>query len=172
MNPTGGLKGQKAHSPGQRPGYREQAAHALKGQKHGFLNSRTLKAIGAALITYHLSFLTSSCSYSEDLDLCTLTVQLVYPENTIEPYAGARVELKALGHNAVFVDSTDVRGTTRFTVTPGIYEASSTAQFLDSTTATWWRYNFNGVKSMIIVSPDSTNHADITLKSSRKRVIH
>ena len=118
------------------------------------------------------ALITSSCSYSENLDLCTLTVQLVYPENTIEPYAGARVELKALGRNAVFVDSTDVRGTTRFTVTPGIYEASSTAQFLDTATATWWRYNFNGVKSMIIVDPDSTNVAEINLKSSRKRVVH
>ena len=118
----------------------------------------------------HFSFL--SCSYSEDIDLCTLTVQLVYPENTIEPYAGARVELKALGRNAVFVDSTDAQGTTRFTVTPGIYEASSTAQFLDSSTTTWWRYNFNGVRSMIIVDPDSTNMAEITLKSSRKRVVH
>ncbi len=116
--------------------------------------------------------LTQACQYDESLDVCTLTVRLVYPENTIEPYAGARVELKAIGHNAVFVDSTDASGTARFTVTPGIYEASSTSQFLDSTTATWWRYNFNGVKSMIIVSPDSTNHTDITLKSSRKRVIH
>jgi hypothetical protein len=114
----------------------------------------------------------TSCSYSEDMDLCMLTVQLVYPENTIEPYAGARVELRSIGHNAVFVDSTDAQGTTRFTVTPGIYEASSAAQFLDSTTSTWWRYNFNGVKSMIIVSPDSTNQTSITLKSSRKRVVH
>ena len=113
-----------------------------------------------------------SCSYSEDLDLCTLTVQLVYPENTIDPYAGARVELRSIGHNAIFVDSTDAQGTARFTVTPGIYEASSSSQFLDSTAATWWRYNFNGVKSMIIVDPDSTNNVEITLKSSRKRVIH
>ena len=113
-----------------------------------------------------------ACSYDESLELCTLTVQLVYPDNTIEPYAGARVELRSIGHNAIFVDSTDTKGITRFTVTPGIYEASSSSQFLDSTTATWWRYNFNGVKSMIIVDPDSTNHTAINLKSSRKRVIH
>ena len=113
-----------------------------------------------------------ACSYDESLELCTLTVQLVYPENTIDPYAGARVELKALGRNAIFVDSTDAQGITRFTVTPGIYEASSTAQFLDTATATWWRYNFNGVRSMIIVDPDSTNQTSITLKSSRKRVVH
>jgi hypothetical protein len=114
----------------------------------------------------------SSCSYSEELDLCTLTVQLVYPENTIDPYEGARVELRQIGRDVVFVDSTDALGTTRFTVTPGIYEASTSSQFLDSTTSTWWRYNFNGVRSMIIVSPDSLNQTDITLKSSRKRVVH
>ncbi len=113
-----------------------------------------------------------SCSYSEEVELCTLTVGLRYPENTIEPYAGARVELRSIGHSAIFVDSTDARGTVRFRVTPGIYEASSTAQFLDTTTTTWWRYNFNGVKSMIIVAPDSANVAEIALKSSRKRVIH
>ena len=116
--------------------------------------------------------LLTGCSYDEEVELCRVSVQLVYPENTIDPYAGARVELKALGRNAIFVDSTDARGITRFTVTPGVYEASSTAQFLDSTTATWWRYNFNGVKSMIIVDPDSTNQTSITLKSSRKRVVH
>ncbi|MBP5337855.1 MAG: hypothetical protein J6Z14_00910 [Prevotella sp.] len=113
-----------------------------------------------------------ACSYSEELTTCTLSVQLVYPENTIDPYAGARVELKSLGRNAVFVDSTDAEGMARFIVTPGIYEASSTAQFIDSTTDTWWRYNFNGVRSMIVVDPDSTNQASITLKSSRKRIIH
>ena len=134
--------------------------------------SKWLLVTALSFIICHLSFSIASCSYSEDLDLCTLTVQLVYPVNTIEPYAGARVELKALGHNAVFVDSTDAQGKTRFTVTPGIYEASSSSQFLDSTTATWWRYNFNGVKSMIIVDPDSTNNIEITLKSSRKRVVH
>ena len=123
----------------------------------------------------HLIFIIgilASCSYSEDMDLCTLTVQLVYPENTISPYEGARVELRQIGRDVAFVDSTDAQGVTRFVVTPGIYEASSTSQFLDSTTSTWWRYNFNGVRSMIIVSPDSLNQTDINLKSSRKRVVH
>jgi hypothetical protein len=114
----------------------------------------------------------AACSYDEGMELCTLTVQLVYPENTIAPYEGARVELRQIGRDVVFVDSTDTQGATRFIVTPGIYEASTSSQFLDSTGSTWWRYNFNGVKSMIIVSPDSLNQTDITLKSSRKRVVH
>jgi len=32
-HPIDGLKGQQAHSPGQRPGYVGQATYALKGQK-------------------------------------------------------------------------------------------------------------------------------------------
>jgi len=144
----------------------------MKKNRNDINKSKWSMVMALSFIICHLSFSIASCSYSEDIDLCTLTVQLVYPENTIDPYAGARVELKALGRNAIFVDSTDARGITRFTVTPGVYEASSTAQFLDSTTATWWRYNFNGVKSMIIVDPDSTNQTSITLKSSRKRVVH
>jgi hypothetical protein len=114
----------------------------------------------------------TACSYDEGMELCTLTVQLVYPENTIDPYEGARVELRQIGRDVVFTDSTDAQGMTRFTVPPGIYEASTSSQFLDSTGTTWWRYNFNGVRSMIIVSPDSLNKTDITLKSSRKRVVH
>ena len=144
----------------------------MKKNRNDINKSKWSMVMALSFVICHLSFSIASCSYSEDIDLCTLTVQLVYPENTIDPYAGARVELKALGRNAIFVDSTDARGITRFTVTPGVYEASSTAQFLDSTTATWWRYNFNGVKSMIIVDPDSTNQTSITLKSSRKRVVH
>ncbi|MBR1933651.1 MAG: hypothetical protein IJ841_08205 [Prevotella sp.] len=116
--------------------------------------------------------LLSACSYDEGLDLLQLTVRLVYPENTVQPYEGARVELRSIGRDAVFVDSTDAQGVARFTVTPGIYEASTSSQFLDSAGATWWRYNFNGVRSMIVVSADSLNSIDIELKSSRKRVVH
>jgi hypothetical protein len=116
--------------------------------------------------------MAASCSYDEDVELCTLSVKLVYPENTVEPYAGAPIELRSVGRNAVFIDSTDAKGRVRFRVTPGIYEASTSSQFLDSTGTTWWRYMFNGVRSMIVVAPDSLNAIDIALKSSRKRVVH
>ena len=126
-----------------------------------------------SFIICYLSFSFASCaSYDESIDTCTLSVQLLYPENTVSPSAGVRVELRSIGRNGVFVDSTDATGTVRFRVTPGIYEASSTSQFVDSTGTTWWRYNFNGVKSMIVVSPDSLNQTSIALKSSRKRVVH
>ncbi len=110
--------------------------------------------------------------YDEAVNTCLLTVKLVYPEKTVDPYEGARVELRGIGRDVVFVDSTDTTGTVRFNVTPGIYEASSTSQFVDSSSTTWWRYNFNGVRSMIIVTTDSLNEIDIQLKSSKKRVVH
>ena len=59
-----------------------------------------------------------------------------------------------------------------FTLPPGIYEATSSDQYVDSTTNEWWRYIFNGVRSMIIVSPDSTNQILLDLKMSKKRIVH
>ena len=123
------------------------------------------------LLTLSLPHLLTSCNYDETMDLCKLSVQLIYPEGSVDPYPGVRVELKDAS-SSVFVDSTDVQGMAHFTVPPGIYEASTATQLVDSTTATWWRYNFNGVRSMIIVSPDSANQVSIELKMSRKRIVH
>ena len=48
------------------------------------------------LLTSYLSLLTThlfiACSYDETMDTCQVTVQLVYPEGSIEPYAGALVD--------------------------------------------------------------------------------
>ncbi len=108
-----------------------------------------------------------ACDYDEEITLCDVSVQLVYPKNSIEPYAGARVEFKD-ATASVFVDSTDATGTAHFLVPPGIYEASSSEQLLTED----WRYFFNGVKSLNIISPDSANQVNITLTMSRKRVVH
>lgn len=131
-----------------------------------------MKAMGYKTIIIAALLALTACSYDDSVDTCRLTVQLVYPEGTISPYRGARVELKSLSRDAVFVDSTNAEGAVSFSVIPGVYEASSTSQFLDSTGTTWWRYNFNGVRSMIVVSADSLNRTEILLKSSRKRVVH
>ena len=114
-----------------------------------------------------------SCSYSEELELCELQVRVVYQETAFaEPDAAqVRVELKDQ-HAQVFVDSTGTDRTARFLVPPGIYEASTTASYVDTTETTWWRYNFNGVRSMIVVSPDSLNQVDMQVRVSRKRVVH
>ena len=122
---------------------------------------------------YLLAFLPLpyACTYDETLSVCDVTVQLVYPEGSVDPYKGVRVELKDAAAS-VFVDSTDAHGLARFHVPPGIYEASSSTQLTDSTGDTWWRYNFNGVKSMIIISPDSTNQIRMNLMMSKKRIVH
>lgn len=108
-----------------------------------------------------------ACNYDEEVEVCPVTVQLIYPEDSVDPYEGVRVELKS-NTASVFVDSTDASGTAHFLVTPGIYEASSSSQL----TTYDWRYNFNGIRSMNIVSPDSANHIRIELKMSRKRIVH
>ena len=127
------------------------------------------------LLTSYLSLLTThlfiACSYDETMDTCQVTVQLVYPEGSIEPYAGALVELKD-ANASIFVSPTDDNGRAVFQVPAGIYETSSSTQFLDTISDTWWRYNFNGVRSMIIVSPDSSNVVPLTLTMSKKRIVH
>ncbi len=118
-----------------------------------------------------MALLLSACDYDETIDICTVTVQLVWPENSVAPTSGVRVELKD-ANASIFVDSTDVQGVARFSVPPGIYEASSSSRWNDTTGDTWWQYNFNGVQSMVIVSPDSINQIQIDLKMSKKRIVH
>lgn len=125
--------------------------------------------------TSYIILLTSAiffaCSYDETMDTCHVTVQLVYPEGSIEPYAGALVELKD-ANASIFISPTDNSGRASFQVPAGIYETSSSTQFIDSLGDTWWRYNFNGVRSMIIVSPDSSYVVPLTLTMSKKRIVH
>ena len=125
--------------------------------------------------TSYIILLTSAiffaCSYDETMDTCHVTVQLVYPEGSISPYAGALVELKD-ANASIFISPTDNSGRASFQVPAGIYETSSSMQFIDSLGDTWWRYNFNGVRSVIIVSPDSSNVVPLTLTMSKKRIVH
>ena len=111
-----------------------------------------------------------SCDYDETVEICPVSVRLIYPENSIEPYEGARVEMKD-ATSSVYVDSTDALGTVQFNLPPGLYEATTNSQYIDSTGNTKWRYIFNGVKSLIVISPDSTNHIELTLKMSKKRIV-
>ena len=114
--------------------------------------------------------LLPSCDYDETVETCSVSVRLIYPDNSIEPYEGARVEMKD-ATSSVYVDSTDATGTAHFNLPPGLYEATTNSQYIDSTGSTWWRYIFNGVKSLIVISPDSTNRLELTLKMSKKRIV-
>lgn len=134
------------------------------------------RCLAAAFLIAHLSFLismVSACSYDESLALCELQVQVVYEATTFAEPDEARVRVELKDQRAqVFVDSTGTDRVARFLVPPGIYEASTTASYVDSTDVTWWRYNFNGVRSMIVVSPDSLNHTDMQVRVSRRRIVH
>lgn len=134
-------------------------------------NIRLLKRAATAAAIIIVCSALWSCYYDEAIDIHTVEVRLVYPENSISPYAGARIEMKD-SKASIFVDSTDATGTAIFHLPPGIYEASTSSQYLDTLGTTWWRYIFNGVKSHIIISPDSTNKVDVNLKMSKKRIVH
>ena len=123
------------------------------------------------LLTLLAIGLLPSCDYDETVETCPVSVRLIYPDNSIEPYEGARVEMKD-ATSSIYVDSTDASGTARFNLPPGLYEATTNSQYIDSTGSTRWRYIFNGVKSLIVISPDSTNVLTLPLKMSRKRIVH
>jgi len=125
----------------------------------------------ATLLLMLATTAATSCSYDECVEVCNVDVRLVYPQNSINPYEGARVEMKNSAAS-VFVANTDASGTAHFTLPPGIYEATSNTQYVDSVTDVWWRYIFNGVRSQIIISPDSTNNVAVQLKMSKKRIVH
>lgn len=130
-----------------------------------------LRALFSALFS---GLLLTACSFDESLELCRLSVLLTYEKASFEQPAAASVlvELRDT-HGQVFADSTDAATrTVSFLVPPGIYEASTSSQYTDSTQATWWRYMFNGTKSLIIVSPDSLNQVEMSVRVSRKRVVH
>jgi len=112
----------------------------------------------------------SSCSidgFDEGPEILEVKVQLVYPENSVDPYEGVRVQLKDAS-SSVFVDSTDSQGAAHFRVVAGVYEASTS----DTHTTYDYRYFFNGVKSQIVVSADSSNVVNMNLKMSKKRIVH
>ena len=120
-----------------------------------------------------VAFLLAACSYDESLELCQLQVRVAYEQTSFGEPQGAHVRVELKDQNAqVFVDSTATDRIARFLVPPGIYEASTSAAYLDTTETTWWRYTFNGIRSQIIVSPDSLNMVDMPVKVARKRVVH
>lgn len=118
-----------------------------------------------------LPLMTTACSYDENISLCTVCVRLVYPENSTGPYAGARVELKDASAS-VFEGETNDSGKVLFSVPAGLYEVSSSSSFTDKSSDTWWQYNYNGVRSQILISHEHSEDIDLELKMSRKRIVH
>ena len=142
----------------------------MEKRRHHHTSPTRATATLFTLLTLLATGLLSSCDYDETVETCPVSVRLIYPDNSIEPYEGARVEMKD-ATSSIYVDSTDASGTARFNLPPGLYEATTNSQYIDSTGSTRWRYIFNGVKSLIVISPDSTNRIELTLKMSKKRIV-
>lgn len=117
--------------------------------------------------------LLAACHYDENISVCPVSVQMVYPEATVTPHAGTRIELKDQWAT-VFADTTDAQGTARFVLPPGIYEATATETYTDPhpDEGYAWRYSINGVRSRIVVARDSANDVRLEVQVTRRRIIY
>ncbi|PXX21044.1 hypothetical protein EJ73_01939 [Hoylesella shahii DSM 15611 = JCM 12083] len=109
--------------------------------------------------------LLGACNYEETFETVSVSIRLVYPANTIEPYKGVRVELKD-ARASIFVDSTDAEGIAHFRVPAGIYDVNSSSSY----TSTEWKYFFNAYLNKVVISADSTNNLQLGLKMSKKKI--
>ena len=62
--------------------------------------NKTIKALIITLTAY----VFCACTYEETFTTVPVSVRLVYPANTIEPYKGVRVELKDARASICFED--------------------------------------------------------------------
>ena len=100
------------------------------------------------------ALLVLSCSSNDDtntVQTCKVSVTLQYPENSIQPYEGAKVELVD-ARASVFVATTNAKGVAEFNVPAGTYDVRSSATRGDGI----WKLNLNGNKSKVVVSPPAT----------------
>ncbi|WP_281723142.1 hypothetical protein [Hoylesella shahii] len=118
-----------------------------------------------ALIIMLTTGLLGACNYEETFETVPVSIRLVYPANTIEPYKGVRVELKD-ARASIFVDSTDAEGIAHFRVPAGIYDVNSSSSY----TSTEWKYFFNAYLNKVVISADSTNNLQLGLKMSKKKI--
>ena len=109
----------------------------------------------------------TACSYEEAFELMDVSVRLEYPANTIDPYEGAEVEIRN-AVSSVFIAETNGDGIAHFTVPSGIYEITSSGTHIEGN----YRYIYNGVKSQVVVSPDSTNAVTLKLSVTKKRIVN
>ena len=77
----------------------------IRGQKQSPKSANSMKVLLLMLLT----LLAISCSYDEDMEVCAVSVKLAYPENSVLPYSGARVEMKD-ATASIFVAETDASG--------------------------------------------------------------
>ena len=114
------------------------------------------------LLFFALLPLVTACSDDDELQVYDLTVQLAYPD-TMEPYAGAPVELRNMSGTSVYQATTDAAGKASFLVPAGIYEAVAS----DVHEAAGFRYICNGVLSQIVVEGNTSSDASIPVKVAK-----
>ena len=114
------------------------------------------------------SFTACSDQDAPSVDTSEVKVQLTGLDDDL---SGLDIQLRNINTGSVFIEKSNMQGIATFNVTPGLYEATTNSQYIDSTGSTRWRYIFNGVKSLIVISPDSTNRIELTLKMSKKRIV-
>ncbi len=122
------------------------------------------KRINPVLRTILLLMMTAcSTDYDEQVSTTELTIALTMPTGSEASKEGIRVEVKRIGGEAVFADSTDSGGKVRFTLTPGIYEATaSSVQKQGNNTL----LSMNGTSGQIILGTEAAQTA-ITLAASK-----
>ena len=100
------------------------------------------------------ALLVLSCSSDDKVDTvqtCKVNVTLQYPQNGIQPYKGAKVELVD-ARASVFVATTNANGVAEFNVPAGIYDVRSSATRQNGP----WRIHLNGSMSNVVVSAPVT----------------
>ena len=108
--------------------------------------------------------LTACSDYEEAVNTYELTITLQFPDATEIQKDGIRVELKSIGHDALFVDSTNTEGKAHFQITSGIYEASSSATRKQGTNS---MLVLNGNSGQIIVETQAQQGATIHVQVSK-----
>ena len=104
------------------------------------------------------------CSNNDAPEMLTkLTIQLQYPENTIEPYEGAPILLKD-AHGSTFEQKTNSKGMAIFEIPDGIYDVSTSDQKVINNTT----YILNGNKSQVVVGKGGANIINITISATTK----
>ena len=114
-----------------------------------------------SIITVHL---TACKEYNETIETYALNISLIFPDDAGVQKDGIRVELKSIGHEAIYVDSTDTQGTVHFQVPSGIYEASSSSSHKQSGNNIMI---LNGNSGQIIVKDQTQLSATINLHASK-----
>lgn len=120
------------------------------------------------MLCFSAAVVMTACSpsYDETPDTTQLTIALKLPDESaasVSSLQGLRVELKSIGREAVFVDTTDAQGQACFTVTPGIYEATTSATLRQGSNSL---LILNGTSGQLVIANDAVQTA-ISLTSSR-----